>query len=109
MFFQLVRWNFELRIVNCGFELRVLYAPPIFGGVDFLRRRRIRLRRRFMIEVRRLAQRGIRRGVFAEEPFDLNAKTVTAAVVQNGWQLRRNEGAERNGVEANENQLSFNR
>ena len=49
----------------------------------------------------------------------MNAKTVTAAVVRNVWQLRRNErapahlmrfirsGGERNEVEASENQTTY--
>jgi hypothetical protein len=36
-----------------------------------------------------------------------DAKTVTAAAVQNVWQLRRNERAERNEVEASENQTDY--
>jgi len=51
----------------------------------------------------------IRRAVFAVEQFDVDAKTVTAAVVQNRWQLRRNGRAERNTVEASENQLFINK
>jgi len=51
----------------------------------------------------------IRRAVFAEERFNVDAKTVTAAVVQNRRQLRRNERAERNEVEASENQITYQR
>jgi len=29
-----VRVDFGMRIVNCGFGLRVMCAPPIFGAVD---------------------------------------------------------------------------
>ena len=51
----------------------------------------------------------IANAVFAPIQFEADAKTVTAAVVQMRWQLRRNERAKRNEVEANENQLSINR
>ena len=59
---------------------------------------------RFMIEVRRLAQMEDWLGCFCVNRLEVAAKTVTAAVVQNMWQLRRNERAERNEVEASENQ-----
>jgi len=45
--------------------------------------------------------------VFASMQIDVNAKTVTAAVFQNRWQLRRNERAKRNEVEASENHPNF--
>jgi hypothetical protein len=56
-----------------------------------------------MIEVWRLAQGENWSGCFCVNRFKTAAKTVTAAVVQNRWQLRRNERAERNEVEASEN------
>ena len=62
---------------------------------------------RFSIKVRRLAHRENLTRSFCGHAVGVDAKTVTAAVVQNWWQLRRNERAERNEVEASENQTDY--